>query len=563
MRRILRAEHLVTVVAVAVFLVTRYGVPDPPCSVATPCAPDARSWIALGVLLAPAPMVYLHRGAAAWASGVCAAYWAVAGRWMDAGSRWAVLLPWALLAVAVVVARSGAGRVEHAAPRRPVPSPAALPRVGGPGLALAGVVLAAAAGAGAWVLWRQESADRQQAAAREVTGVVREQIRTDRTGAVRVALTGGGEVRAAVLAPHDYPVGTEVRFRVDAQGLRQLVSEPYDVTPWLAPVVIALGVGAAEAARVRRRRRGLHALFADPQPVRPVRVVDDFGYVHVLMPAADGRSAVEFGIDVDEPALLYAEGHPDDEEPATVPALLYGEPRPGGWLAVEVGGRLRVPVAPVAAMTEVPYDPEHALPREVFDDDHQRVDPEQLLPADRDAAPGQVREHRVAPVRRWFEAIAVGMGASVTAAEVVHLLGGWHPVPVVAVVAALAYEFGWRTQLRPRLLWDVGGIAAISFRHRERAVWDADSAVVHDDDGTVIVITGDVVLAVDAPPPWPSWAAQRTADQLVAALRDARRQALDIAGAPAPPDIAVPGRPLLLYAVWAGTVAVALAISSG
>jgi hypothetical protein len=563
MRRILRVEHLVTVVAVAIFVVTLYGVPDPPCSVTTPCAPDAWSWIALGVLLAPAVMVYLHRGAAALASGVCAAYWAVAERWVDTGQRWAVLLPWALLAVAVYVARTGLDRVEHAAPRRAVPSPAVLPRVGGPGLAVAGVVLAAATGAGAWVLWRQESADRQQAAARQVTGVVREQTQTDGAGAVRVALTGGGEVLSAVLSPDDYPVGSEVRFAVDGQGLRQLVSEPYDITPWLAPVVIALGAGAAEAARVRRRRRGLRSLFDDPQPVRPVRVVDDFGYVHVLMPSADGRSAVEFGIDVDEPARLYAEEHAADEDPETVPALLYGEPRPGGWLAVEVGGRLRVPVAPVAEMTEVPYDPEHALPREVFDDDHQAVDPARLLAADRDAAPDQVREHRVAPVRRWFEAIAIGLGASVTAGEVVHLLGGRAMVAVVAVVAALAYEFGWRTQLRPRLLWDVGGIAAIGFRHRERAVWDADSAVVHDDDGTVIVITGDVVLAVDAPAPWPSWTAQRTAEQLVAALRDTRRQALDTAGAPAPPDIAVPGRPLLLYAVWVATVVAAVALSTG
>jgi hypothetical protein len=563
MRRILRVEHLVTVVAVAILVVTLYGVPDPPCSVTTPCAPDAWSWIALGVLLAPAVMVYLHRGAAAWASGVCAAYWAVAERWMDTGLRWAVLLPWALLAVAVYVARTGVDRVEHAAPRRAVPSPAVLPRVGGPGLAVAGVLLAAAAGAGAWVLWRQESADRQQAAARQVTGVVREQTRAGGTGAIRVALTGGGEARSEVLSPDDYPVGSEVRLAVDGQGLRQLVSEPYDITPWLAPVVIALGAGAAEAARVRRRRRGLRSLFDDPQPVRPVRVVDDFGYVHVLMPSADGRSALEFGIDVDEPALLYAEEHALDEEPETVPALLYGEPRPGGWLAVEVGGRLRVPVAPVAGMTEVPYDPEHALPREVFDDDHQAVDPARLLAADRDAAPDQVREHRVAPVRRWFEAIAIGLGASVTAGEVVRLLGGRAVVPVIAVVAALAYEFGWRTQLRPRLLWDVGGIAAISFRHRERAVWDADSAVVHDDDGTVIVITGDVVLAVDAPAPWPSWTAQRTAEQLVAALRDTRRQALDTAGAPAPPDVAVPGRPLLLYAVWIATVVGAVALSTG
>jgi hypothetical protein len=559
MRRILRVEHLVAALAVAIVLTALYGVPKPPCSVATPCAPDPWSWIAFGALLAPAAMVYLHRGAAAWAAGIGAAYWAVAERWMHTGPGWVVVLPWALFGLATYVARHRTDRVEHASPRLPVPAPAALPRVGVPGAALAAVVLAAAAGTGAWVLWRQGQADRQQAAARTVTGVVRAQAGGDGPGTIRVALTGGGEVRTEVLSVAGYPVGSHVEFAID-DGLRQLRSEPYDITPWLALVAVAGGTGAAAAARVGRRRRGLRALFRNPQPVRPVRVVDDFGYVHVLMPEADGRSAMEFGIDVDEPALLYAPEHADDEESATVPALLYGEPGPGHWLAVEVDGRLRVPLAPVGEMTRVPYDPEHGLPREVADDDAQIADPGELLPADRDADPDQIREHRVTPVRRWFEAVAIGLGASVTAGEAVHLFGDWHPVPAVAVVAACAYEFGWRTQLRTRLRWDVGGIAAVSFRRRERAVWDADSAVVHDDDGTVIVITGDVVLAVDAPKPWPPWAAQRTAEQLVAALRDTRRQALDRAGAPAPPDIAVPDRPLLLYAAWAATVAAALAI---
>jgi glyoxylase-like metal-dependent hydrolase (beta-lactamase superfamily II) len=97
-------------------------------------------------------------------------------------------------------------------------------------------------------------------------------------------------------------------------------------------------------------------------------------------------------------------------------------------------------------------------------------------------------------------------------------------------------------------------VVAVTFRGRQRAMWTLDSAALHDDDGTVILTTGDIVLAVDAPKPWPPWAAQRTADQLVAGLRDARRQALDGPHTPAPPDLAVPSRPLLLYAVWALTV---------
>jgi hypothetical protein len=332
-------------------------------------------------------------------------------------------------------------------------------------------------------------------------------------------------------------------------------------TPLIALVVAAAGLGFALLARADGRRRGLRNLFATPQPIRTVRVADDYGYVHVLVPAGDGRTAVEFGIFVDEPDP--PSPGDDDADPETLPAVLYGEPHPGRWCAVDVGGRLRVPVAPVAATLEVPYDVAHHLPREVADDDAQLVDPDQLTDADRAAAPAEVREHRVTPARRWFETLAIGLGTTATAGQLVHLAGRWHGWPAIATVAgvaAVAYEFGWRTQLRPRLRWDVGGLAAITFRRRERAMWTADSGVVHDDDGTVIVTTGDVVLVVDAPRPWPPWAAQRTADQLVAALRDARRQALDTVGAPAPPDVAEPGRPLLLYLVWAATVAGAAAL---
>jgi hypothetical protein len=322
-----------------------------------------------------------------------------------------------------------------------------------------------------------------------------------------------------------------------------------------AYAAVAAGAGVALLARTGRRRHELRALFRTPQPVRSVRVVDDYGYVHVLMPEGDGRTAVEFGISVDESGA--APLHDPDDDPATQPALLYGEPRPGRWCAVEVAGRLRVPVAPVAAVAEVPYDAAHHLPREVADDEDQAVDPGQLTDPDRVAGPEQIREHRVAPVRRWFEALAVGVGATAAAGEVIDLLGLWTgraALAAVGVVAAVAYEFGWRTQLRPRLRWDVGGVAAITFRGRERAMWTLDSGAVHDDDGTVILTTGDIVLTVDAPRPWPSWVTQRTADQLVAGLRDARRQALDGPHTPAPPDLAVPSRPLVLYVVWAATV---------
>ena len=50
--------------------------------------------------------------------------------------------------------------------------------------------------------------------------------------------------------------------------------------------------------------------------------------------------------------------------------------------------------------------------------------------------------------------------------------------------------------------------------------------------------------------PWPSAESQRNADQLVAALRDARSQSFAVSPLPPPPEIEVPRRPLALFAAW-------------
>jgi hypothetical protein len=329
--------------------------------------------------------------------------------------------------------------------------------------------------------------------------------------------------------------------------------------PWLTAVVAAAGTGVALLVRGMHRRRGLRSLFAGPQPVRHVRVVDQLGYLHVLVPSADGRTAVEFGVDT---ADTYSSRAPDDDEPETLPAVLYGDPRPGGWCAVEVAGRLHVPVEPVGGTVRVPYDADHGLPREVSDDEEQLVDPDALTDADRAAPPAQEREHRVSAGRAWVSAAGAGLGAALATAEVLHLAGvtGWAAVGAVAVTAAAGYEFGWRWQLRPRLRWHAGGVAAVGFRDRVREPWTVDSAAVHDDDGAVILTVGDAVLTLPAPRPWPSWSAQRDPDQLVAALRLARERAFAGGELPPPPVVAPPRRPAVLYALWAVTVAAALAL---
>ena len=322
--------------------------------------------------------------------------------------------------------------------------------------------------------------------------------------------------------------------------------------PWLALTIAAFGLGCALLARAVRHQAALRRLFSVPQPTHAVRTVEQEGYVHVLLPAADGRTALEFAFDVAEP-----EPGDEDGEPHTLPGVLYGDPRPGGWCALEVGERLHVPVGPVGDVIEVPYDVVHGLPREIEDDEEQLVDPEALRPADRDADAFQPREHRISPVRAWSATIAIGLGSALATGEVARLAG--LPVAALVTLAALAaaagYEYGWRSQLRPRLRWHAGGVAAVGFRGRDRQPWATDSAIVHDDEGTVVLTAGEAVLSVPVPPPWPASSGQRDADQLVAALRDARTRSLALSPLPPPPMIEEPRRPLLLGLAWLVSVA--------
>jgi hypothetical protein len=156
--------------------------------------------------------------------------------------------------------------------------------------------------------------------------------------------------------------------------------------------------------------------------------------------------------------------------------------------------------------------------------------------------------------------VTIGLGAALAAGELAHYLRpGWSS-PVVVVAAAAGFEFGWRNQLRPRLRWHAGGIAAVGFRGVDRQPWAIDSAVVHDDGGSVVLTAGESVLTVPAPAPWPASATQRTADELVAALRVARTRSFEISPLAPPPEISVPRRPLVLYAAWLLTVAMTMLI---
>jgi len=324
--------------------------------------------------------------------------------------------------------------------------------------------------------------------------------------------------------------------------------------PLLTAVIGGAGLGCALLARAAHRQHALRDLFALAQPAHAVRVVEQVGYLHVLLPSPDGQTALEFGFDVAEP------DEPEDDDPHTVQAVLFGEPRPGAWCAVEVGGRLHVPLGPVGDVITVPYDVVDGLPREIEDDEEQLVDPLALRSSDADGDAYRTREHRIAPQRAWVATVTIGWGSALAAGELGRLVPPHWSLLWVALAAAAGYEFGWRNQLRPRLRWHAGGIAAAGFRGVDRQPWATDSAVVHDDRGSVLLTAGESVLTVPAPPPWPARATQRTADELVAALRVARTRSFELSPLAPPPEITPPRRPLALYPAWLLTVAVTMLI---
>ncbi len=475
MGRVLRAEGLVPVTGLAVFLLlfgVFGGAQDP--------APPAR-WVGAGVLLAPALMAYVHRWATAWAAIFGALVWTSLS-----GPYAAIAVVWAWVGLTVLVAQSDRPHPEEPVPHRRPPQPLLAP------------VVARA---------------------------------TEATGAALIALA--------------------------ALGLGYVWSDDR-AAPLLTAVLAGGGLGCALVARAVTRQHALRDLFELAQPAHTVRVVEQLGYVHVLLPAADGQTAREFGFDVAEP-----DEPEDDDEPHTTEAILYGEPRPGAWCAVEVGGRLHVPLGPVGEVITVPYDVVDGLPREIEDDEEQLVDPDALRPADRGGDVYQAREHRIAPQRAWVATVTIGLGASLGVGELTRLVALGTPVAaaLVTVAAAAGYEFGWRTQLRPRLRWHAGGIATVGFRGVDRQPWATDSAVLHDDRGSVLLTAGESVLTVPAPAPWPARAQQRTADQLVAALRVARTRSFEISPLGPPPEIEVPRRPVAIYPALALTVVATLLIA--
>lgn len=531
-----RADLAVAGAALLVFLVTLFTIPDHACSNAAPCDAEPVASLGIGLLAAVAVMTFVHRWAAAAVAVLCAVVWAVTDRADDSGLGWRAALPIALVVTTVVVARLRYPAVPDDAPRRRPPRPLRLPVI--TGALVAGVLLLAVSVAGiAATLHRQQRVTAQEAAARSVTGLVHDHRDDDTT--LTVEMADGTRLDFDALSASDYPIGTPVELLIDGAGLRQLRSEPYDITYLLLPLTVAAGAGVALIARAGTRHRVLRRIFEHDRPFRTIRALDTGDDVFVLIPGTDGR-AVQLRVEYFHgPADGPADDHPADPRITTRPAALYGSPRTGSWCVIELDGHVYVPRLPVDEVEEVAYDGGRGLPTWIDDDGEPAADPGDLLPKDRDLT----ITHEYSPVsaRAWGKVLLTGLAAVLTVPGALFSLAPALPDEVmlgVIVLSALGgLEVGWRHRIRPRLRWSLGGVTAVTPWKVHRLAWTPRSGVAIDEDGTVSVTDGRT--GVDMPVPD---GASHDPDRLVAALRHTRRAALDTGAGAAPPSVTVPSR---------------------
>ncbi|MBB2947564.1 hypothetical protein FB565_007335 [Actinoplanes lutulentus] len=344
-----RADLLVVGVAVTIVVLIVVTMPYVPCSAVT-CGPEPLTSVGISLLAAVPVMSYLHRWSAVVAAVVCAVLWPIADRIEDVGMGWHVALPLVLLAVTVAVARlrypavvAGAGHstgdLGDVRRERP-PELERLPSITRPVLVGTFLVGAALAGITA-TLWHQAAVTAQEASSSVIGAVVREHHETR----IGVDLDNGDSYYLEVFEPADYPVGSRVEVLVDDAGLRQLSSEPYDITVLLLPLVTVAGAGVALLVRAGSRRRVLRRFLAEPQPVRAVQAIDS-GVEIVVMLTEPATAARQFTVRV-EPVPRAAEAGP---------ATLYGDPRPGEWCVVVIGRQVRVPRRPIGKVSKIPYE---------------------------------------------------------------------------------------------------------------------------------------------------------------------------------------------------------------
>jgi hypothetical protein len=387
----------------------------------------------------------------------------------------------------------------------------------------------------------------QEEQAQVVSGRVTDQV-DQTTITVRLADT---DARVEVLDSAAYPVGSALSFYVDDQGLRQPVSEPYDITGILSLAELALALAIAALLRARRYENGLRTFLRRPQPARLVRVINAGGIIavfpfepvsdldppYLIYPAAGMRPR---GILSPATAVTDSEGRDDDEddERAPVIATLYGVDRPGHWCAAEVEGVLLTPARPVTASPYRTTEPESL---------DTPVDPAELLPEDRTVTFEQHVHHRNTALG-ILQTLGFG-GATVLVFARFLTLGTVGMLVLAAVVLAVCSEFCWRTLLRPRVAWHGAGLAVTTPFGGFNSRWE-DVVQLAAGRGDVTIVVDGVGGAVLPTRRYAGRLPERTARQLALALRHARQHSL----LGEPPPVSPPQRPASLYVACAALV---------
>ncbi|MFR9781032.1 hypothetical protein ACL02O_33990, partial [Micromonospora sp. MS34] len=351
------AGWLVLVGGVLTFIVVTAAAPDRPCTETAPCAPDVGGSLLIGMLAILPFLGWVH----VWFAAAAATTMSVALISYDlvnadeAFPLWVPLVGvayaggCALLAGTVASRRRPAARRWHdLAEELPPPAPARFLRPPLPAAIASAALLAAGLAGAVWVAGRQAQADDRQRTAEIVAATVRSHPRWD---ALELALpadarTLTGTWSTEIVDVYDadaYPVGSTVRIAVDDNGLRQLLAEPYDATPWYALVSVLVLLGAGFGWRFAVRALAQRRLFRRPQPVTEVRIRRGHGRVYVYAGQASAPEALIGEIPVR-----------DDIEPApgaaAEPAVLYGVRAPGEWCTVTLGP---VTLSPALALRHV------------------------------------------------------------------------------------------------------------------------------------------------------------------------------------------------------------------
>ena len=221
------------------------------------------------------------------------------------------------------------------------------------------------------------------------------------------------------------PAASSGRAPIQARRLPPTRSTPNSSGIWAR-------ASAAVGARAVGRNLGLRRLLTTAQPVRALRAVEYADEVFVHLPnQRPGRiTAATVPVLVDNLPEEWSHQDEDDEDrqdedekadeqdeqdedwqdeeerwyEEPVAALVYGDPRPGHWCAVEIDGRLRLPSDAVSELDDLPVDPTTGGYAPMAEEPP--VDPALLTEVDRLAGPGDVRTHRPHPLSGWARTVA-------------------------------------------------------------------------------------------------------------------------------------------------------------